>query len=388
MDKLREFINNTPLVDGHCHALLQEFQETDIAQCFSEATGEAQKDIPETIAFKRGIRQVAKALGVDSTEQVVALRRSDPTRYSKLLLEKTGITQALFDDGLYGDFISVDSHPFKSPAKRIVRIERIAEDIVQDWRRLDIEQFLSNTKNQFEEEFTRRLRDAKVSPAFCGFKSIAAYRSGLDIQADAFIVPTAGHDLQKDILAMLRHPGRPRVVSKRMIDWLIRQTCCMSVDIPFQFHTGHGDSDLRLEQSNPLGLQSLIRAYPNVCFVLLHASWPFCKEASWLASSYANVYIDFGEIQPQLSRQALRQSLADVMSMAPLNKLMASTDGHCWPETYYISSLNFREVLGDVLEQLLADGDLTFEEVFPIVTGICNGNAIKLYKLKDTILSF
>ena len=61
-----------------------------------------------------------------------------------------------------------------------------------------------------------------------------------------------------------------------------------------QFHTGFGDNDIALALASPALLQPLIKAYPQVKFVLLHASYPFTREAGYLTSVYSNVFLDFG----------------------------------------------------------------------------------------------
>jgi predicted TIM-barrel fold metal-dependent hydrolase len=67
--------------------------------------------------------------------------------------------------------------------------------------------------------------------------------------------------------------------------------------IPVQFHTGLGDNDLRLSLATPSLMQPLIHAHPKTNFVLLHASYPFTREAGYLVSVYPNVYLDFGEVR-------------------------------------------------------------------------------------------
>lgn len=53
-----------------------------------------------------------------------------------------------------------------------------------------------------------------------------------------------------------------------------------------------GDKDLDLRLSNPLHLRSVLedKRYANCRIVLLHASYPFSKEASYLASVYNQVH--------------------------------------------------------------------------------------------------
>lgn len=52
-----------------------------------------------------------------------------------------------------------------------------------------------------------------------------------------------------------------------------------------------GDKDLDLRLSNPLHLRNLLEdsRFSKSQIVLLHASYPFCKEASYLASVYPQV---------------------------------------------------------------------------------------------------
>lgn len=63
-----------------------------------------------------------------------------------------------------------------------------------------------------------------------------------------------------------------------------------------QFHTGLGDNDITLTLSSPAHLQPIIKAHPEANIVLLHSSYPYTREAGYLAGVYRNVYLDFGEV--------------------------------------------------------------------------------------------
>lgn len=56
--------------------------------------------------------------------------------------------------------------------------------------------------------------------------------------------------------------------------------------------TRFGDKDLDLRLCNPLHLRSVLedKRYSKCRVVLLHASYPFSKEASYLASVYSQVH--------------------------------------------------------------------------------------------------
>ena len=137
-----------------------------------------------------------------------------------------------------------------------------------------------------------------------------------------------------------------------------------------QFHTGLGDNDITLKLSSPAHLQPLIKAYPKTKVVLLHSSYPYTREAGYLTSVYENVFLDFGEIFPCLSGDGQRDTLRQVLELAPTNKIMWSStggfpsvlsaahanaqfvfraaDGHFWPESYYLGSLQARQALFEV----------------------------------------
>ena len=92
-----------------------------------------------------------------------------------------------------------------------------------------------------------------------------------------------------------------------------------------QFHTGLGDNDLTLALASPAHLQPLVKAYPHTRVVLLHAGYPFTREAGYLTAVYENVFLDFGEIFPFVSADGQRDTLRQVLELAPTNKIMWSS---------------------------------------------------------------
>jgi predicted TIM-barrel fold metal-dependent hydrolase len=114
---------------------------------------------------------------------------------------------------------------------------------------------------------------------------------------------------------------------------------------PLQFHTGLGDNDITLTRSSPSHLQGFIRRYPTVPVVLLHASYPWTKEAGYLASVYENVYADIGEVFPFVSREGQEKVVREILELCPTEKILWSTDGHWFPETYLLAVVQVREAL-------------------------------------------
>ena len=84
--------------------------------------------------------------------------------------------------------------------------------------------------------------------------------------------------------------------------------------------------------SSPAPLQPLIAANPRTTFVLLHASYPYMREAGYLTAMYKNVYLDIGEAFPVVSRGGQEALIRQVLELAPTNKVMWSS------ELYFIVS--------------------------------------------------
>uniref|UniRef100_A0A452YBV6 GS catalytic domain-containing protein n=1 Tax=Aegilops tauschii subsp. strangulata TaxID=200361 RepID=A0A452YBV6_AEGTS len=144
-----------------------------------------------------------------------------------------------------------------------------------------------------------------------------------------------------------------------------------------------GDKDLDLRKCNPLYLRAVLEdeRFAKCQLVLLHASYPYSKEASYLASVYSQVYLDFGLAIPKLSVQGMVSSLKELLELAPINKVMFSSDGYAFPETYYLGSRRARDVVYRVLSAACEDGDLSIEEAIDAVEDIFRRNASDLYKL-------
>ncbi|KAA3483527.1 Glutamate-ammonia ligase [Gossypium australe] len=154
-------------------------------------------------------------------------------------------------------------------------------------------------------------------------KGIAAYRSGLEI--NPYVTK---EDAEIGLSEVLQSGKLVCITNKSFIDYIFTHSLevALQFDLPMQIHTGFGDKDLDLRLSNPLYLRTLLedKRFYGCRIVLLHASYPFLQEVSYLASVYAQVYLDFGLAIPKLSVHGM------------ISSVMFSTDAYATPETYYI----------------------------------------------------
>ncbi|KAM3308976.1 hypothetical protein P3S67_010720 [Capsicum chacoense] len=135
--------------------------------------------------------------------------------------------------------------------------------------------------------------------------------------------------------------------------------------------------------ANPLYLHNLLedKIFTNSRLVLLHATYPFSKEASHLASAYPQVYLDFGFAIPKLSFHVMISSVKELLKLAPMNKVMFSTDAIAFAEAFYLGAKRAREVVFSVLRDAMVEGDLSITKAITAVKDIFAENAKKLYKL-------
>jgi hypothetical protein len=242
----------------------------------------------------------------------------------------------------------------------------------------------------FISTFEQAIVDSLSDPEVVGFKSVVCYRTGLDI--------AIGRDIEiseAGLRSFSRHflpecvARKFRVEAKGMNDALVISTCKLiaahnmqtGMPKPLQFHTGLGDNDISLLDSNPACLQPLIEAFPTVPVVLLHSSYPYTREAGYLATVYANAYLDIGEVFPMVNRDGQEKIVRQALELTPWSKVLWSTDGHHFPETYWLANLQGRAALEKVLVEFVERGDLTVAQAMTAAKDILFENSNRLYGL-------
>lgn len=366
MPTLREEILQLKAVDQHAHPVLKAESELPFAAAFTEATDPVswERDTPHGLFYRRSIRQLAKLYRCAARDvEVLAVRkRVDLTARTALCLQESNLKALLLDDGLMpDDIMPLDWHGQFLPVRRLLRIEQLVEGLLATHESFE----------EFDSAFTERLQN--LTKEEVGLKTIAAYRGGLD-------VPDATR--AKAAKEFARARGKAGVYASSFYSYVFHHALEIAHEknVPVQFHTGFGDPDLALEKSNPLLLRPVIERY-SFPVVLLHAGYPYAREAGFLSSVYSNVWVDFGLALPFLSVSGMRNCLRQLLELTPLNKLLYSSDASLIPELYYLGSINSRAVLADVLEECVKDGDLEASEASEAARWIMAENSERLYSL-------
>src|SRR5256714_3801344 len=332
MEDLRLMIQSFPIIDNHAHNFLHEdvaygTPEAPFESITSEAQGSALLEhVHTSLSHMRAIRQLGQlyncgeSLAAVKAARYEHIRRDYPALISKCL---QGTHAIMMEDGLNPELV----YPYKwhrqfvPRVSRIVRVEAVAAELLEelalaagfntvnevDWERNQTEAFFI----RFNGEFRNQIRAFATDPDVRGFKSVICYRTGLDIVLTSRKVLRPQHSLTESGLLSAFHAflhkavrtGNYRIECKEVNDYLVVATCDVldkrmqaeGEGLPFQFHTGLGDADINLVKANPAYMQPLIEEFPKVDFVLLHSSWPYTREAGYLASVFANAWLDIGE---------------------------------------------------------------------------------------------
>ncbi|CAM1500647.1 Fc.00g098090.m01.CDS01 [Cosmosporella sp. VM-42] len=389
-------IRFTPIIDHHAHPLvkLASIKKYPLLSITTEAHGGALEDARNALAHFRAVKQLSGILGCEPTWPAVsaAVEKKQTGDYEAWIKRcVSGIEAVLVDDGLDSQANAEHYKYFdkftNSPTKRIVRIEQVAEGIIDEacTKYKTANQALGAVIDQFSHAIGKSILDPEV----VGFKSVICYRTGLAIprQVDIGAATRAFQDIfqQKTQsrgkpFARLQHPGLNEYFVHRLAS-AIRDTT-VTFKKPIQFHTGLGDNDITLTTASPAHLQEFIREYPSVPIVLLHAGWPFVRETSFLATTYSNVYADIGEVFPCLSRDGQESVVRTMLEFCPGTKVLWSTDGHWFPETYLLAVEQIRKALLNVLTDYAHKGDITWVQATRLVENILFNNANKLYRLR------
>jgi uncharacterized protein len=366
-----------PLVDHHCHGVLyRDADEATLESLLNEGAGYpggSAFDSQAGFAFRRLCPPV---LGLPPHAELpdYAARRAElgTPEVSKRFLQASGLAALCVDTGFTPE-------PLTSPAElgglagaaahEIVRLERIAEDVAAAG--VSAARFADAVRS----ELAGRTADA------VGTKSIAAYRTGLDLgperPSDAEVTAAAGRWLA----AAGARPGPPRLADETLQRFLI--WCGVDLRLPVQFHVGYGDSDVDLHRCNPVLLTPLLRAIqPTGVPVMLLHNYPYHREAGYLAQVFPHVYIDAGLATHNLGGRS-PALLAEALELAPYGKFLYSSDAFGLPELYYLGAAGFRAALSALLTAGLHEDLYSERTVARLTRMLCADNAERAYRLGD-----
>src|SRR5262249_45177475 len=249
------------------------------------------------------------------------------------------------------------------PVRRIVRIEAEVEAASEGgptFRR---------TRERFHEAIACAMLDQAVA-----LKTIAAYRCGLNLPEPGLAAASAAYE-------SWRRSGGTRLTDAAIVSYFIAEALDVTRgrQVPLQIHTGLGDADLQLAQTDPALLQPLLDHgfLAGVPIVLLH-TYPFIRQASYLASVYPSVHLVLSLAGPLVPPRA-RDLILERLDLAPPTKVLFGTDASRSPELFLLATRWWRESLAQALARLVDGGFANETQAVRWAKLILAGNADRLH---------
>ncbi|HVD88609.1 MAG TPA: amidohydrolase [Jatrophihabitantaceae bacterium] len=374
---MSSLLEGVPLVDHHCHGLVRgELDREEFEALLTEADG------PGPLHRSLFDTQVGLAVRSICAPLLDLPRFASPADYlarraelgadevARRLLAVTGIAHYLVDTGYLPDLLTAPAELAAytdASGHEIVRLEAVAEQIIGTVEPRDF-------ANTVREALHARAQNA------VGFKSIAAYRTGLDLD------PTRPSDAEVEVAAANWLSAARKEAVVRLVDrTLIRFLTWTALDLggPLQLHVGYGDADVNLRQCDPLLLTPLLRATAGlgVPVMLLH-NYPFHRSAGYLAQVFDHAFVD---VSLALHNVGLRASVivAELLELAPFGSVLFSSDAFGLPELYAVSTTLFRQAVTAFFDDGVARGFWPVAEAERLAGMIASGNARRAYDLGD-----
>ncbi len=363
-----------PLVDAHCHVVsTAELSPDEFALAATEGSvpGPSYLDGPAGYAIRRWCAPVLDLpAGVPMSDYLARRSALGGVEVAGRLLRAAGLDTLLVDTGLGGPPPWLAPAALASTAEatwhEVVRLESVAAAVAASG--VDAAGFASAYRTAL----------ARATEHAVGVKSILAYRHGFAIDperpSDASVTAAAGDWLRG---------GGSRLTDPVLLRFLL--WCGVDTGLPVQLHTGFGDSDVPLRLADPALLQPFCAEVQAalgpapVPLVLLHC-YPYHRQAGWLALVYPHVYVDVGLTVGQVGPRAAAV-LPEFFELAPLGKLLFSTDAYQLPELYQVGAAAYRHALGRMLDSWLADDAITADDAERIALAVGSATARRLYKL-------
>jgi hypothetical protein len=382
------FVAAQPLVDHHCHGLLRS--SGDLAGLLNEADGAATAagtpfDSLAGLALRRWCPPLLGLPPHASPESYLDRRATlGWDEVSRRFLGASRLAALCVDTGYTpADLLSPGETASLAGAAafEVVRLEQVAESLARS----------GVGAADFPDAYRRALSERVTTPSFgitvVGFKSIAAYRVGLELDGrrpgDGEVAAAASRWLG-GAAGLAGGTGAAGGTPPRLADEVLHRFfiwCGADLGLPVQFHVGYGDRDIDLHRCNPLLLTGLLRALePTGVPVMLLHNYPYQREAGYLAQVFPLVYADLGLATHNVGARATAL-LGEALELVPLRKFLFSSDAFGLPELYYLGTLLFRRALSAFLTDRLDANDMSYADAERITRLIGAENARRAYRL-------
>jgi len=383
-------LTGADVVDAHCHPfrtqdLLDRDPRSFETRCMflgtallssNHANLEAAafvEEMTETTMFGLALRRwIARHLGCEPTKDaVVAARdaalRADPPGYVRGLLEAENVVALVADEGYPQPTITREEFETAVGGVPVHRVGRIEPWIVQ-----------ARDEGSFDaaaQRFEAIANEAADDPRLIGFKTIIAYRTGLDVSD-----PSTSE--ASDAFDRWRADGwtESREHAKPVRDFLLRRAFAIAKerDRVFHVHVGAGDPDVNLTHAKPQDAFAFFVEHQDQPILMIHSGWPWVAEATYVGTVLPNVYMDLSELVPWGWGQ-IDHSLEMILGSVPAAKVVHGCDESSEPEMFPVSARLVRQALERVLGSFVDRDYLSPADAEALGRGVLAENVRRLH---------
>ena len=331
-------------------------------------------DLATTVAYRRMIHELSSLLGSKDDDVSLLARRNEKAEdfreYVKLLFDDAKIEHLFLDSGLE----PVSFETFRVYASghlhRVLRIEPVLKRLLES----------SKTFIELFDSFDDEISSAVGRRGFVGFKSLIAYRTGLDVAASSETDARRSFRSFKEREEPVEWFG-PRV--KPLRDFLLCHVAerTQKLGVFLQIHTGIGDTDIITERCNPLLLKNFLKSesVSRIPVILIHGGYPYTLEAGWLANVFPNVFFELSTPLPPYFLPALSKvRFSEALEMVPMTRLIYGSDAHDTPEMHWLSARLAKRALAEAMGGLVAARLLDEDDAIQASRCILGKNALGL----------
>ncbi|MEU9596596.1 amidohydrolase family protein [Streptomyces sp. NPDC048109] len=360
------------LVDHHCHgAVTDDPDRAGFEALLTEGEawpGVSPFDSPVGIAVRRHCAPLLD-LPRHAPADVYVARRAElgAAEVNRRFLRAAGAGVFCVDTGFA-------PHPVTGPAElaaaagatayEVVRLEGVAEAVAAGGVEPDA----------YAEAFRTAVWAAVGRPGVVGVKSVAAYRTGFDLDparpSPAEVTRAAGRWLAR---------GGGRLDDPV----LVRELLWTAVDLgrPLQLHTGFGDADIRMHRVDPTLLTDWLHLTAGTIPVLLLHCWPYQRQAAYLSAIFERVHLDVGLTLHHVGPARAGTILAEALEITPFRKLLYSSDAYGVAEFHHLGALAFRRGLAGLLQERVDADELSLPDALRLARWAGRDNARRVYGL-------
>ena len=374
-------ISKAVLIDNHAHSLLRNFcalDEIGFRQSFTESQSLIilQEHMQHSVHYTDMLDHLERIFNTRDERAFLEFRgKQKESQFAQMLWDDVSIGALIIDDGFQND-----------KTYNLDELASISGRTIYHCKRVEglLEQALlqANSLQEAETLLQNKLKET-CSHRMVSLKTICGYRGGLKLIEPSTEAAQRDFTELKQELSIRKAEGL-RIERRPIYHYLLLQAfeLAAELNVPVQIHCGIGDDDADLIDCNPALMQPLFRSrrFSKTQFVLLHC-FPYVREAAFLCSLYANVFMDLS-LSISLGSARGTNMISDALALAPSSKILAGTDGHSCPESHWYGALCWKRGLTGSLFNMINAGLLTQREAEEIGELVLHGNAIRLYKLE------